>query len=158
MNITDNQIGNKRTITLEVNDLSFDDKVSLLETLQDLVCSERDKIQLDYLNQFSCSNILEIIKDSYATEGQYAFLMSGNFADVISELTGDTVKYNVRLKQFIVKNPSVVTSSCIQQFWDKTISMDSCHSIKLQDTIEMINQHVKDDLDYDKLRKFVFIY
>jgi hypothetical protein len=158
MNITDKKINNKRLINIEIDTTSFDDKVSFISKLKELLSDENLKIQTEYLNNFSCAKVLDTIKDSYASESSYKFLMAGNFADVLSELTGDTIEYQASYEMFAVDNPCEVTTHCITLFWKVQRKIGHCPSISIEDTVKIINKHVEDELDFEELQKYVFIY
>jgi hypothetical protein len=158
MNITDKTNGKKRLINIEIDTTSFDDKVSFVSTLKELLYDENQKIQTEYLENFSCAKVLDTIKESYASESNYNFLMAGNFADVLSELTGDVIEYQASCEMFAVENPSDITNHCINIFWKVQRTMTHCPSISIEDTVKIINKHVEDELDFEELKKYVFIY
>jgi hypothetical protein len=162
MKIIDKTTGNKRTITIEIDDESkFENKDLLVRKFKYLSELESTKNQIDYLNQFSCSKILELIKDSYYKELNNGvdelFLVAGKFTKVISLLTGESIAYNAAEKDFIVTSPSKLTLSCIDFFNKRADYWNTCcPTITVEQTIELLNQHVENDLDYWNLKHYVF--
>lgn len=162
MNIEDKVTGNKRVITIEIEDESkFENRDLLARQLKHLSKDESAKNRTDYSNQFSCSKILDLIKDSYYKERHSGvdelFLVAGKFTKIVSLLTGESIAYDAVTKEFIVTNPSKLTLSCIDFFNKRSDYWSNCCPlITVEQTIELINQHVEDDLDYFDLKHYVF--
>jgi hypothetical protein len=162
MKVTDKTTGNKRIITIELDDESkFENRDLLVKKLKYLSELENIKNNTDYSNQFSCSKILDIINDSYYKEKHKdcdeLFLMAGKFSKIISALSGDLVGYNSTDKKFIVTSPSELTLSCIEFFNVRANHWSiCCPRITVEQVIELVNQHVNDDLDYFSLKHYIF--